>query len=140
MGSAPAPVVSGPTQAELDQRQRQFDVTTALQREAQQQQMALQDRQFSLQKEAQDRQAKAALTEAQIASNASRRGALLERATKTAAENEASLMSSLQQQQTALNTNVENTNLEKQKKVSAMTDASRNNLISTLMRARSTYG
>jgi len=137
MGSAPAPVVSGPTQAELDQRERQFSVTTQLQREAQQQQMALQQKQFDLQKAAQDRQAAAQLTEAQTAANASRRSTLLERANAAAAANEASLMGAFQGDQAALTSNATNTAKEKQRKTDATTQASRANLISQLTRTRS---
>ena len=99
--------------------------------------MALQERQFALQKEAQNRQLEAQQREVQIADNASRRSTLLERSTKVAADNEASLMGSLQKEQGALTANVKNTASEKQKKVDAMTGSSRANLISSLTRTRS---
>lgn len=140
MGGAPAPVVSGPTQQELDQRQQQFNVTTQLQRESQAQQMALQERQLALQQAAQARQLEAQAREAQIADNASRRDTLLKRSTDLAAQNDASLFGSMQQEQSALTSNAANTAKEKQKKTSATSSADRTNLISSLTRARSIYG
>lgn len=140
MGGAPAPVVSGPTQAELDQRQRQFDVTTAMQKEAQAQQMALQRQQLELQRAAQERQLQAQQREAQIADNASRRDTLLKRSTDIAAANDASLFNTLQEQQSALTANATNAATEKQKKTAAMSSAERTNLISALTRTRSMYG
>lgn len=140
MGGAPAPVVSGPTQAELDQRAQQFAVTTQLQKESQAQQMALQQRQLELQQAAQERQLQAQQREAQIADNASRRDTLLKRSTDLAAQNDASLFGSLQEQQSALTANATNTAKEKQKKTAAMSGTERTNLISSLTRARSIYG
>jgi len=141
MGSGtPAPMVSGPTQAELDQRQRQFDVTTAMQRESQAQQMGLQERQLTLQQAAQSRQLEAQQREVQIADNSSRRDSLLKRSADMAASNDASLFGNLQGAQSALTSNVSNTAKEKQKKVSATSNDERTNLISSLTRARSIYG
>jgi len=136
----PAPMVSGPTQAELDQRQRQFDVTTSMQRESQAQQMGLQERQLVLQREAQNRQLEAQQREVQIADNGSRRNTLLQRSANMAASNDASLFGSMQGEQSALTSNVSNTAKEKQKKVSATSNDDRTNLISSLTRARSIYG
>lgn len=101
--------------------------------------MALQNRQYDLQREAQSKQLEAQQREVQIADNAGRRSSLLERANSAAAQNEASLFGGVQQQQAALTDNVANTNKEKQKRSSAMTDASRTNLISQLTRTRSMY-
>jgi hypothetical protein len=140
MGGAPAPVVSGPSQQELDQRQQQFNVTTQLQRESQAQQMSLQQRQLELQQAAQTRQLEAQQREAQMADNASRRDTLLKRSTDLAAQNDASLFGSMQQEQSALTANAANTATEKQKKTSATSSSDRSNLISSLTRARSIYG
>lgn len=140
MASAPAPVVSGVSQAELDQRQTQFEVTTALQKEAQAQAMRMQQDQIGLQRDAQNRQLIAAQRDAQIAGNASRDTTLLQRSTDIANKNDVSLMKAFQDDQSAVTENFANTNKEKQRKSIGNTDDLRSNFISKSMRTRNTYG
>jgi len=140
MGSSPAPVVSGPSAEELAQRQSQFDITTALQRETQANQLDLQRQQLALQKEAQTRQSEGQRREAQIAANTSRKDTLLSRATDVAAQNENSLMNNFNTDQMAQTENNLNVAKERQKKATNTASEDRTNFISNLMRSKTSYG